>query len=332
MNQTQAQGRKSAPQDSFADLAKDMHTIRTEMRQFIWGQNEVIDLSLTALLAGGHAVLVGLPGLGKTRLVNSLGVILGLDMRRIQCTPDLMPADMLGSEILQQDENGARHFQFIKGPVFCQLFMADEINRASPRTQSALLEAMQEHRITIAGETRNLPVPFHVLATQNPLEQEGTYPLPEAQRDRFLMQIDVTYPSSAEEKAMVLGTTGAENVRPATKFSAEKLIAAQKTVRDLPVGEKPLEAALKLVRSLRPESGAKEFKSLIEWGPGPRATQALMQTAKARALLNGRTAPAVEDIIALAHPVLKHRMAVSLEARSQDKTCDDLIATAIEKL
>jgi len=192
--------------EKFEAFHDDLRIIDKEIQKFILGQDQVIRLSLTTILSGGHAVLIGLPGLGKTRLVHTLSKVMGLDTKRIQCTPDLMPADILGSEILQQDQDGQRHFRFIEGPVFCQLLMADEINRASPRTQSALLEAMQESRVTIAGHSRDLPKPFHVLATQNPLEQDGTYPLPEAQRDRFLMQIDVGYPDLKQEKAMVLAT------------------------------------------------------------------------------------------------------------------------------
>lgn len=316
--------------DAFHD---DLRIIDKEIQKFILGQDQVIRLSLTTILSGGHAVLIGLPGLGKTRLVHTLSAVMGLDTKRIQCTPDLMPADILGSEILQQDQDGQRHFRFIEGPVFCQLLMADEINRASPRTQSALLEAMQERRVTIAGHSRDLPQPFHVLATQNPLEQEGTYPLPEAQRDRFLMQIDVGYPDLEQEKSMVLATTAGVESAPKLLFSSEKLLELQHLIREMPVGDAVLQAALKLVRALRPGSeSTKDVREYVEWGPGPRASQALIQTAKAYALLDGRTTPAVEDIKTLAIPVLKHRMAISLSARAQAITVDDLILKTVESL
>ena len=324
---------KKAAAKKTDNLANDFMTARKQVQKFLLGQDRVIDLTLTSILAGGHAVLVGLPGLGKTRLVHTISTVLGLDSRRIQCTPDLMPADILGSEILQQDEKGQRHFKFIKGPVFCQLLMADEINRASPRTQSALLEAMQERRVTIAGHSHDLPAPFHVLATQNPLEQEGTYPLPEAQRDRFLMQIDITYPDFKDEKAMVLATTAGVEDKVKTLFSADQLMDLQSEIRNMPLGDKILETALKLVTSLRPDAGQDNpLKELIAWGPGPRASHTLVQTAKAYAFLNGREAPVVEDIETLAVPVLKHRMELTLSARADGRQIDDVILNAVKAL
>lgn len=314
----------------FDDYFDDFKIIRKQIQNFIWGQDQVIDLCLTSLLAGGHTVLVGLPGLGKTRLVRVLSQVLGVETKRIQCTPDLMPADILGSEILSEDENGQRHFRFIKGPVFCQLLMADEINRASPRTQSALLEAMQEKQVTLAGHSHDLPHPFHVMATQNPLEQEGTYPLPEAQRDRFLMQIDIGYPNQMDERKMVLATTAGEEETPKCLFSSERLLDLQSLICTMPVGDAVLQAALDLVHHLRPEdSPHQDIRDYIEWAPGPRASQALIQTAKAYAMLQGRTAPSVEDIAFLAIPVLKHRMAVNLSARAQGITVDNLIKQVI---
>jgi MoxR-like ATPase len=257
------------------------------------------------------------PGLAKTRLVETLGTILSVDDKRIQCTPDLMPADILGSEVLEEADTGRRSFRFIPGPVFCQLLMADEINRASPRTQSALLQAMQEGRVSIAGQYHPLPRPFHVLATQNPLEQEGTYPLPEAQLDRFLLQIDVDYPDLESERRVLIATTGADEATPRPAMSADELMAAQRLVRRVPVGESVVDAILTLVRSGRPDDNAEGARRFVAWGPGPRASQALMLACRARALLDGRYAPSVDDVLALAPPVLRHRMAVSFAGRAE---------------
>ena len=295
-------------------------------RRFI-GQEKVVDLVLSALLCGGHALLVGLPGLGKTRLVDTLGTVMGLKAGRIQFTPDLMPADILGSEVLETARDGSRAFRFIEGPVFCQLLMADEINRASPRTQSALLQAMQEGEVTIAGEHRPLGRPFHVLATQNPVEQEGTYPLPEAQLDRFLVQVDVDYPSRSVERDILIATTGAEEAEAHQVFSAGALLAAQSVVRRMPVGDKVVEAILDLVRACRPgEPEGRDLADALAWGPGPRAAQALMLTVRARALLQGRLAPSVEDVAALAPACLEHRMALSFAARARGETLTGIIA------
>ncbi len=306
-------------------MAGLLHKARTEIGRVIFGQQDVIDLALITLLSGGHALLVGVPGLAKTRLVETLGRVLGLDSRRIQFTPDLMPADILGSEILEEGPQG-RAFRFIRGPVFAELVMADEINRASPRTQSALLQAMQEGAVSIAGERHALPKPFHVLATQNPIEQEGTYPLPEAQLDRFLLEIRVDYPDRAAEKRMMIETTRLGDSGPEPVFAAQTLLEAQRLVRALPVGERVVEAMLDLVRAARPGSGASEAAAL-EWGPGPRAGQALMLAARARALLEGRLSPSTEDVYALAVPVLRHRMALTFAARAQGVQLEALIAT-----
>ncbi len=297
-------------------------------RRFI-GQDSVVDLSLTALLCGGHGLLVGLPGLGKTMLVDTLGTVMGLKTGRVQFTPDLMPADILGSEVLETGADGSRAFRFIEGPVFCQLLMADEINRASPRTQSALLQAMQEGEVTIAGQHRPLGRPFHVLATQNPLEQEGTYPLPEAQLDRFLVQIDVDYPDRDTERAILLATTGVGAARAEPVFSAAELVAAQTTLRRMPVGEKVVELILDLVRACRPGEGGAAVNDAVAWGPGPRAAQALMLAVRARALLMGQLAPSAEDVAALARPVLIHRMALSFAARARGESLPDLIAGVV---
>ncbi len=302
-------------------------------KRFI-GQEQVVDLVLSAILCGGHGLLVGLPGLGKTRLVDTLSTVLGLDGKRVQFTPDLMPADILGSEVLEAGSDGSREFKFIKGPIFCQLLMADEINRASPRTQSALLQAMQEKSVTIAGAELDLPAPFHVLATQNPIEQEGTYPLPEAQLDRFLVQIDVPYPDRDTERDILLATTGVEEEEATTVFSPTELMAAQHVVRQMPVGEGVMELILDLVRACRPEEpGALELvRDNVGWGPGPRAAQALMLTVRARALLDGRLAPSSEDVAALAGPVLTHRMALSFAARAQGLVLNNVIAQVTESV
>jgi MoxR-like ATPase len=282
----------------------------------IFGQDEVIERTLVTILSGGHALLIGVPGLAKTLLVETLGRVLGLDAKRIQFTPDLMPSDIIGSEVLE-DASGRRGFRFIKGPIFAQLLMADEINRASPRTQSALLQAMQEHHVTVAGQRHDLPAPFHVLATQNPLEQEGTYPLPEAQLDRFLLQIDVGYPGEAAERRMLFATTGVEERKLEPVLSGEELMSIQRLVRQIPVPDKVVEAILRLVRSARPGPDASaRTNELIEWGPGPRASQALMLAVRAKALIDGRLAPSIDDVVALAEPVLKHRMALTFAART----------------
>ena len=291
----------------------------------IFGQDKVVEQALITVLSGGHALLVGVPGLAKTKLVETMGVVLGLDARRIQFTPDLMPSDILGTEVLEESPGGKRNFRFIPGPVFAQLLMADEINRASPRTQSALLQAMQELHVTVAGSRHDMPKPFHVLATQNPLEQEGTYPLPEAQLDRFLMQIDVDYPDHAAERRILFDTTGAEETKPKAAMTAEDLIAAQRLVRRLPVGESVVEAILGLVRSARPGTASGGDAKLIAWGPGPRASQALMLAVRARALLDGRLAPSVDDVLDLAEPILKHRMALTFAARAEGETIEAVI-------
>jgi MoxR-like ATPase len=292
----------------------------------IFGQELVVERTLITVLCGGHGMLVGVPGLAKTKLVEALGTVLGLDARRIQFTPDLMPSDILGSEVLEEGAGGKRSFRFIPGPIFGQLLMADEINRASPRTQSALLQAMQEQHVTVAGSRHDMPKPFHVLATQNPIEQEGTYPLPEAQLDRFLMQIDVDYPDAAAERRIIFETTGVDEAKPKAAMTADELIAAQRLVRRLPVGESVVDAILKLVRSARPGPDAGDLGKLIAWGPSPRASQALMLVARARALLDNRLAPSIDDVIAMAEPVLKHRMALTFAARADGETIGGVIA------
>ena len=318
----------AAPADLVAEveaLGQRLALVRERIGEVIFGQQEVVEQALITLLSGGHALLIGVPGLAKTRLVETLGTILGVDDKRIQCTPDLMPADIVGSEVLEEGETGRRSFRFIQGPVFCQLLMADEINRASPRTQSALLQAMQEGRVSIAGQYHPLPRPFHVLATQNPLEQEGTYPLPEAQLDRFLLQIDVDYPDIDSERRMLIATTGIAEQAPRPAMTATDLMAAQRLVRRIPVGESVVDAILSLVRAGRPEAAAEGPRRYVAWGPGPRASQALMLACRARALLDGRYAPSVDDVVSLAPPVLRHRMAVSFAGRAEGVTIADVI-------
>ncbi|MGB3456641.1 MAG: MoxR family ATPase [Litorimonas sp.] len=306
---------------------------RAGIGEVIYGQDRVVDLAMTAILSGGHALLVGVPGLAKTLLVETLGTVLGLKDARIQFTPDLMPADILGSEVLEQAENGSRAFRFIKGPIFTQLLMADEINRASPRTQSALLQAMQERNVTIAGKPHALPKPFHVLATQNPIEQEGTYPLPEAQLDRFLFQIDVGFPELATEREILIATTGAALPDAKKVLTARKLTEMQTLVRKLPVGESVLDAILSLVRNARPDQTEDDtVRKTVAWGPGPRAGQALMLATRAKALIDGRVAPSVDDVIDLAGPVLRHRMALSFAARAEGKTVDGTIERLVERI
>ena len=316
-----------------AEAIVDQVTAAKEaLGEVIFGQDLVVERALLTVLCGSHALLVGVPGLAKTKLVDALGTVLGLDARRIQFTPDLMPSDILGSEVLEEGAMGSRSFRFLEGPIFAQLLMADEINRASPRTQSALLQAMQEHHVTVAGIRYDLPRPFHVLATQNPLEQEGTYPLPEAQLDRFLMQIDVAYPGRADERRILLETTGAEEARPRQAMKADELMAAQRLIRRLPVGDSVVDAILDLVRSARPETADPSIAPLIAWGPGPRASQSLMLAVRARALVDGRFAPSVDDVVELAEPILKHRMALTFAARAEGQTISDIVRRLTERI
>ena len=319
--------------DRHDEIGSKIQDVRDATGTVIFGQERVIDLALVTLLSGGHALLIGVPGLAKTSLVETLGAVLGLENKRIQFTPDLMPSDIVGSEVLEEDGNGKRDFRFVKGPIFTQLLMADEINRASPKTQSALLQAMQEHHVTMAGVRHDVPLPFHVLATQNPLEQEGTYPLPEAQLDRFLLQIDVSYPDADAERRMLFATTGTEKRNLKTILTAEELMVAQRLVRQLPVGDQVVDAILQLVRSARPGTGIDQtLDEMIAWGPGPRASQALMLAVRAKAMMEGRLAPSVDDVIDLAEPVLKHRMSLTFAARAEGIEMSDMMARLIEPL
>lgn len=325
------------------ECSEKLKNAQKEIATEVWGQDRVIALTLNCMVAGGHLLSVGAPGLAKTRLVSRVATVMGLDFKRVQFTPDLMPSDILGSEVLEEDENGKRHFRLNEGPVFTQFLMADEINRAGPRTQSALLEAMQEKRVTIAGQTRVLQRPFHVMATQNPIEQEGTYPLPEAQLDRFLMRLDVDYPDEAAERRVMVETTGSNaNIRDLFERSARgedltrtvdkdeetrvrpmlgknDLIIMQKMAKTMPLSDKVVEAVMKIVRNARPLEGSPELvRKHVSWGPGPRAVQAFALAAKARALMEGRLAPGIEDILEVVDPVLEHRMALSFAAQSEN--------------
>jgi MoxR-like ATPase len=324
-----AKDAKAIVAEAEAALA-DIAAIRKSVGTVIFGQEAVVERTLIALLSGGHALLVGVPGLAKTKLVETLGTVLGLDERRVQFTPDLMPSDILGSEVLEQSDKGKRSFRFLKGPIFAQLLMADEINRASPRTQSALLQAMQEYHVTIAGERYDLPAPFHVLATQNPLEQEGTYPLPEAQLDRFLLQIDVPYPDLDAERRILTETTGTSEAKAKPVITAARLAEMQSLIRMMPVPETVVTAILDLVRSARPGSAHEEANKHISWGPGPRAGQALMLCARARALYDGRLAPSIDDVRALAEAVLQHRMALNFAARAEGMNVRDVISKLVK--
>lgn len=315
-----------------ADIVKEadaavalMAKVRAEIGKAVFGQERVVELVLATLLAGGHALLVGAPGLAKTKLVETTARALGLEWGRVQFTPDLMPSDILGSEILDETASG-RSFRFVKGPIFTSLLMADEINRASPRTQSALLQAMQERHVTVAGASYDLPKPFHVLATQNPIEQEGTYPLPEAQLDRFLLKIDVNYPDADTERKILTDTTGVQEVVVQPVLDAQKLIAIQTLVRRMPVPEQVVNKILSLIRSARPEQTSNaQVKKRVDWGPSPRAGQALMLAARSRALLRGRFAPSLDDVEALAEPALGHRMALSYDPTGQGGSLASLI-------
>jgi len=318
--------------EEFDTLAAKLGDVRDGLGKIIYGQEDVLTQTLITLAAGGHGLLVGAPGLAKTLLVTTIAKVMGLDAKRVQFTPDLMPGDILGSEVLEESEDGKRAFRFVPGPIFCQLLMSDEINRASPRTQSALLQAMQEHFVTIAGERHNLPAPFHVLATQNPIEQEGTYPLPEAQLDRFLMQIDVPFPDQGSERKMVIETTMDKTAEASQVMEAGDLQKIQHVVRQMPIGDTIVDLIIKLVRAARPSEGASDdVASYVEWGPGPRASQALSLSVRALAMIEGRSAPSPDDVRTLAGPVLKHRMSLNFAARAEGLTIDRFIANLCEQ-
>jgi MoxR-like ATPase len=314
-------------------VQKQLIAVRDAIHKVIFGQRTVVDQCLITLLAGGHAILVGVPGVAKTTLVEITAAVMGLEQKRVQATPDLMPSDILGSEVLDTAADGMRNFRFIRGPVFCQLLLMDEINRASPRTQAALLQAMQEQRVTIAGRNYNLPKPFHVFATQNPLEYEGTYPLPEAQLDRFMMQINISYPAREAEKQMLLSASGAERMIPHAVIDGDMLERAQQLAALLPVGHQVVDIILELVRRTRPDlNNLSEIAKHIHWGPGPRGAQALLKTARAKALLEGRLAPSIDDIRHLAVPVLEHRMQLTYAARADGMQISDIIRTTLDDI
>ncbi len=309
--------------------------MRSELARVIVGQDEVIERLLTCIFARGHGLLVGVPGLAKTLLVHSLAEAMSLDFSRIQFTPDLMPSDITGTDILQEtDQPGRRQFEYVRGPIFANIVLADEINRAPPKTQSALLEAMQEHRVTAGGHIYRLPAPFFVLATQNPVEQEGTYPLPEAQLDRFMFLIQVDYPSFAEERRIARETTGSASLEIAKTISAEQLISFQELIRRVPVPEHLYDFVVELVRRSRPTSevAPEWIKSLVTWGAGPRAVQYLIIGAKARAALQGSYLARMEDVEALAEPVLVHRILTNFHAESEGITSREIIRRLIEEM
>jgi MoxR-like ATPase len=310
----------------FNDLHKNIMSVRSEINNLVFGQEEVIDQILISLLSNGHALLIGLPGLAKTRIVSFLGIILGLESKRVQFTPDLMPADILGSEILEDSTNSKKRFKFIKGPIFSKLLLADEINRSSPRTQSALLQAMQEKKVTITGNNYLLPKPFHVLATQNPIDQEGTYPLPEAQLDRFLMNINISYPSEgAERKILELSSENLDK-EPNNIINSSDLLEMQDFIKNIPVGESVVKYILDIITNTRPEtSRVPSVKKNVLWGPSPRASLALLATCKAKAFLDNRYSPSIFDIKSLIKPILTHRINLNISAKSEGILIDDIL-------
>jgi MoxR-like ATPase len=309
-------------------LREGRKTILTQLRKVIVGQDEVIDELLIALFARGHCLIVGVPGLAKTLLVSSLARILDLEFRRIQFTPDLMPSDITGSEILQEDPaTRQRVFRFVPGPVFGNLLLADEINRTPPKTQSALLQAMQEFQVTVNGQAMQLPLPFFVLATQNPIEQEGTYPLPEAQLDRFFLQVNIGYPSEADERRIVEETTGAQTAKLEKVLDSGEVMKLQEIVRRVPASESVVGLAVQLARLSRPldHQGPDFVRKWVSWGAGPRASQSLVLGAKARAILDGRFAASPEDVRAIAKPILRHRIVLNFQAEADGVEPDQLI-------
>jgi MoxR-like ATPase len=309
------------------DLVNKYHLLQKEIGKVIIGQHEAVNFTLLSIFCGGHSLLIGVPGLAKTLLVNTVSDVLGLHFKRIQFTPDLMPSDILGSEIL--DEN--RHFKFIKGPVFSNIILADEINRTPPKTQAALLEAMQERSVTVSGNHYKLDLPFFVLATQNPIEQEGTYPLPEAQLDRFMFSINLEYPSFEEEVAVVKSTTSIINNSVNPLFSAEEIVAVQKLIRKIPVADNVIEYAVSLVGKTRPKSkeATALVKKYLDWGAGPRASQNLILAAKAHAVVHGKYSPDIEDVQAVSIPILSHRIVKNYKAEAEGITVSAIITSLL---
>ncbi|RPH06396.1 MAG: MoxR family ATPase [Alphaproteobacteria bacterium TMED93] len=312
---------------------KKVADVNSEINQLVFGQEAVIQQIIISLLCGGHALIIGLPGLAKTRIVNFLGIILGLETKRIQFTPDLMPGDILGTEILDEGNKTTNYFKFIKGPIFCQLLLADEINRASPRTQSALLQAMQEKKVTVAGKDYLLPKPFHVLATQNPIDQEGTYPLPEAQLDRFLMNIKINYPDLEAEKKILLLSSKEDTVEPKNIISSEDILLFQKIIKEIPVGESVVKYILKLVNETRPETSTiKSVKDNVLWGPSPRASISLLAASKAKAVLEKRYSPSKLDVKNLIMPILSHRINLNISAKADNINLEEILDDVTEKI
>ena len=306
------------------NLVQKHQALKQEIAKVIVGQHGVVEQILLSIYTGGHSLLIGVPGLAKTLMVNTIAQTLGLDFKRIQFTPDLMPSDILGSEVLDQ----SRSFKFIKGPIFSNIILADEINRTPPKTQAALLEAMQERSVTIAGQQYKLDLPYFVLATQNPIEQEGTYPLPEAQLDRFMFAIELKYPSVAEEIEVVKATTNDETPSVNTLFNAQEILNVQQLVRRIPVPENVVEYAVKLVNSTRPnlESASDFVKNYIDWGAGPRASQNLVLGAKAHAAINGKFSPDIEDVQAVTMGILRHRIIKNYKAEAEGISEEDIIS------
>ena len=326
-------GDKQSDVKAVENLNSSYANIKSEVAKVIVGQEAVIEQLLISLLANGHCLLVGVPGLAKTLLISTLSQVLDLKFNRIQFTPDLMPSDITGTEIIEEDRTtGKRQFRFVKGPVFANIILADEINRTPPKTQAALLQAMQEHEVTAAGETFKLDEPFFVLATQNPIEQEGTYPLPEAQLDRFMFNVLVDYPSSDEEREIVKSTTAIQSVRPETILASNEILAFQQLVRRVPVSDHLVEYAVDLARATRPaEPNAPDFvKNWVNWGAGPRASQYLVLAAKAKAILDGRPTPGPEDVRFAAYPVLRHRIVTSFNAEADGVDTQEIIRRLLE--
>lgn len=322
------------PAAQWERLQQTVADIRRETARVIVGQDEIVEQLLTALLCKGHCLLVGVPGLAKTLLVSTLGRILGLKFQRIQFTPDLMPTDIVGSEILQQGSDGARRFEFVPGPVFAHLILADEINRTPPKTQAALLEAMQEKQVTVNGQTRRLEEPFTVFATQNPIEHEGTYPLPEAQLDRFFFQLHIGYPSMAEEGEIVRRTTGHDVPEARPLLSPEGVLELQKATLDVPLPDNVVELILKLVHATRPESelAGADVKNYVAFGAGPRASQTLARAVRGLALLRGQTAASPEEVRAVALPVLRHRIITNYNATGEGIGTDEIVSRMVKSV
>ena len=314
----------------FTIANKKLSSVKNEINNLVYGQNLVIDQILISILAEGHALIIGLPGLAKTRIVSFLSIILGFATKRVQFTPDLMPSDILGSEILEENAKSGKDFRFIEGPIFSQLLLADEINRASPRTQSALLQAMQEKKVTITGNTYDLPKPFHVLATQNPIDQEGTYPLPEAQLDRFLMNIRISYPDQSAERKILNLSNEKNDASPKNILSSNELLEIQNFIKEIPVGESVVQYILNIIKQSRPEtSEVKSVKENILWGPSPRASLALMTTCRAKAFLENRYSPSVFDVQSLVKPILSHRLKLNISAKAENVNIEEILDDVI---